>query len=116
VRSAIIIAVLSLYVVIFAGSCIGFLVLNIALRHRLRTHHSDVWSQLGSPGSLDIALHRDSGHLWSWVWARRYDELGDAATVRMASLLRICGTAFFGSVGIAIAVMVVSKLWRVGGI
>jgi hypothetical protein len=107
---------LILYVVIFVGSCIGFLVLNIALRHRLRTYHADVWSQLGSPGSLDIALQRDSGRLWSWVWARRYDELGDAATVRVASLLRICGIAFFGSVGIAIAVMVVSKLYRVSGI
>jgi predicted membrane protein len=116
VRSAIVIAILILYVVVFAGSCIGTLVLNITLRHRLRTHHADVWTQLGSPTSLDIALQRDSGNLWFWVWRRRYDELSDAATVRMASLLRICGTAFFGCVGIAIAVMVVSRLFHVGGI
>jgi len=116
VLSAIALAVLILYVLIFVGSCIGTLVLSIALRRRLRTHHADVWAQLGSPTSLDVALQRDSGRLWSWVWARRYDELGDTATVRMASLFRACGSALIGSVVIAIAAMLISKFFHVGDI
>ena len=115
-RSATVIAVLGLYAIAFVGSCVGSLVFNVALRRRLRTHHADVWMRLGSPTFLDIALQRDSGSLWSWVWRRRYDELDDAATVRIASLLRICGTTLFGCVGIAIAVMVVSKFLRGTGI
>ena len=114
--SAIAVAVLILYVLIFVGSCIGTLVLSIALRRRLRTHHADVWAQLGSPTSLDVALQRNSGRLWSWVWARRYDELGDTATVRMASLFRACGSALIGSVVIAIAAMLISKFFHVGDI
>jgi hypothetical protein len=116
VRSALIIAILIVYAVTFVGSCIGFLVLNIIVRHRLRTNHASLWSQLGSPSSLDIALKRDPGRLWSWVWRRGYVGLDDPVTVRLASALRFSGVAFFGSIGIAIAVMMVSRFFRVGGI
>ena len=110
--SAITLALLFLYADIFVMSLIGMFVFTVMRRNRLRTHHADVWAELGS----GIGLQCDSWGLWSWVWARRYDDLGDAAMVRLTLLHRICASVFIGSAVVGTAAVLVSKLFHVGGI
>ena len=106
------IALIFLYSVVFVMSVAGMLVFNTMLRLRLQTHHPDVLAQLAS----GIALPRNSGSLWSWVWARRYDDMADPVMVRLVLLYRICASALIGSIAVAAAAVLVTKFFHVGGI
>jgi hypothetical protein len=65
-----------------------YLVLVARLASRLRVSHTTTWESLGSFSLFSNNTPRNGMLLLRWLWNRDYGALDDAATIRLASLVR----------------------------
>jgi hypothetical protein len=104
-----ILALAFIWIVAFLGGIIGTLVFRPMLNRTLRERHPSIWAILGAPALSASLTGGDSGSVWKWVWHRRYLELNDPITARVANAYRLAGVALFASAILAIAFALLGK-------
>ena len=78
-------------VVLFLLQIVGtgiYLIQIGRLLNRLRLSHTLVWETLGSPSLVLNNNFRNNRLVLGWLWGKKYSDLGDLETVRLATMVR----------------------------
>jgi hypothetical protein len=86
-----------MWIVLCAVTLLLNLVVSIKLLERLKTSHTKVWESMGSPKYGDSNISEQWGKLASFVWSRKFLELGDLRLSRLSWLAMIGEVAAVGT-------------------
>jgi hypothetical protein len=80
------------FIVVFVLQTVGtvaYLVQTSRLLRRLESNHPEIHKSLGDPQLVANNTPRNNMLLLRWLWRRDYQSIGDAATVSLASIVRM---------------------------